>query len=194
MDLTTLEDVPLPRLLVVAGAAVRDRFHRFTAEVGLHPGAFALLSVLGQCDGITHGEAAAKCWVSPASLTGMVDSLERDGLVERRRDERDRRVVRLWLTDGFRERAAEIFELWRAEFGRESFWRENAGLTEEEMKVVRKFLLAAISAHHDADPTVPNPFTEKLRDAAAEAVRDATESARLKWESDDGTATTGQSS
>jgi DNA-binding MarR family transcriptional regulator len=38
------------------------------------------------------------------TITGVVDRLERMGLVERRRDEEDRRVVQLHLTDLGRER------------------------------------------------------------------------------------------
>jgi DNA-binding MarR family transcriptional regulator len=47
----------------------------------------------------THREIARRCWVRPATLTGIVDALERDGLVARRRSGRDRRQVRLELTD-----------------------------------------------------------------------------------------------
>jgi DNA-binding MarR family transcriptional regulator len=41
--------------------------------------------------------------VSQASATGIVDRMEQRGLVERRRDEEDRRVVRVILTDEGRQ-------------------------------------------------------------------------------------------
>jgi DNA-binding MarR family transcriptional regulator len=41
--------------------------------------------------------------VSQASATGIVDRMEQRGLVERRRDEEDRRIVRVVLTDGGRQ-------------------------------------------------------------------------------------------
>ncbi len=38
--------------------------------------------------------------VSQASMTGIVDRMEQRGLVERRRDDEDRRVIRVALSDG----------------------------------------------------------------------------------------------
>jgi len=41
--------------------------------------------------------------VSQASMTGIVDRMEQRGLVERQRDESDRRVIRVALSDGGRQ-------------------------------------------------------------------------------------------
>jgi DNA-binding MarR family transcriptional regulator len=41
--------------------------------------------------------------VSQASMTGIADRMEQRGLVERQRDESDRRVIRVALSDGGRE-------------------------------------------------------------------------------------------
>ena len=46
--------------------------------------------------------------VSQASATGIVDRMEQRGLVERLRDDEDRRVVRVALADGGRETLATI--------------------------------------------------------------------------------------
>jgi len=46
--------------------------------------------------------------VSQASTTGIVDRMEQRGLVERRRDEDDRRIVRVFLTDEGRSLLAGI--------------------------------------------------------------------------------------
>jgi DNA-binding MarR family transcriptional regulator len=46
--------------------------------------------------------------VSQASATGIVDRMEQRGLVERRRDDEDRRVVRVALTDAGRSLIAGI--------------------------------------------------------------------------------------
>jgi DNA-binding MarR family transcriptional regulator len=47
----------------------------------------------------TAGEIAEAAQLSPASVTGMLDELERDGIVRRERSEGDRRRVLVTLTD-----------------------------------------------------------------------------------------------
>jgi MarR family transcriptional regulator for hemolysin len=43
-------------------------------------------------------ELAAHMWIEPATLVAHLDRLERDGVVERRRDPDDRRVIRVVVT------------------------------------------------------------------------------------------------
>lgn len=50
----------------------------------------------------TAGDLAKAAELSPASVTAMLDGLERDGIVSRRRSEQDRRVVVVTLTDSGR--------------------------------------------------------------------------------------------
>jgi DNA-binding MarR family transcriptional regulator len=58
-----------------------------------------VISVL-EADGPQPMRALAEALdVSQASATGIVDRMEQRGLVERRRDEEDRRIVRVILTD-----------------------------------------------------------------------------------------------
>jgi MarR family transcriptional regulator, organic hydroperoxide resistance regulator len=45
---------------------------------------------------MTHGDLADVCYIRPATLTGVVDTLVRSGHVERKADEVDRRTV--WVT------------------------------------------------------------------------------------------------
>jgi len=50
-------------------------------------------------DGLKASEVADRAWSSPGTLTSVVNTLVRDGFVERSPDEADRRVVRLYITD-----------------------------------------------------------------------------------------------
>jgi DNA-binding MarR family transcriptional regulator len=50
----------------------------------------------------TAGELAKAAELSPASVSSMLDHLERDGIVSRQRSESDRRVVVVTLTDSGR--------------------------------------------------------------------------------------------
>ncbi|QEC50243.1 MarR family transcriptional regulator [Baekduia soli] len=62
----------------------------------------------------TAGDLAKAAELSPASVSVMLDHLERDGIVERRRAEHDRRVVVVTLTASGRALVAEKRERWRA--------------------------------------------------------------------------------
>jgi len=56
------------------------------------------LLALGQDGALPMGDLARRAGVTEKTATGLVDRLERDGLVQRARDEADRRVVHVRLT------------------------------------------------------------------------------------------------
>jgi DNA-binding MarR family transcriptional regulator len=90
-------------------------------KVGLTPPQFYVLATIGYAGGLPFGEIGAKMMVTVSNLTGIVDRLEEKRLVVRRRDEEDRRVVHVVLTDKgaklyrstlplFEKSVAEIFQ------------------------------------------------------------------------------------
>ncbi|MDL4822063.1 MarR family winged helix-turn-helix transcriptional regulator [Actinomadura opuntiae] len=66
---------------------------------GLHLGQNHLLAALWERDGRTPGEVAAELNVTTPTVVKMATRMAAAGLLTRRRDERDNRLVRLWLTD-----------------------------------------------------------------------------------------------
>ena len=69
------------------------------SKVGLTPPQFYVLATIGYAGGLPFGEIGAKMMVTVSNLTGIVDRLEEKKLVLRKRDEDDRRVVHVILTD-----------------------------------------------------------------------------------------------
>ncbi|MBP2706358.1 MarR family transcriptional regulator [Microbispora sp. RL4-1S] len=69
---------------------------------GLHQGQDHLLAALWERDGSTPGEIAAALHVTTPTVVKMATRMSAAGLLTRRRDERDSRLVRLWLTDAGR--------------------------------------------------------------------------------------------
>lgn len=69
---------------------------------GLHLGQNHLLAALWEKDGATPGEIAAALHVTTPTIVKMATRMSAVGLLTRRRDERDNRLVRLWLTDAGR--------------------------------------------------------------------------------------------
>lgn len=66
---------------------------------GLHLGQNHLLAALWDHDGRTPGEIAAALNVTTPTVTKAATRMAATGLLERRRDDQDNRLVRLWLTD-----------------------------------------------------------------------------------------------
>jgi len=69
---------------------------------GLRLGQDHLLAALWEQDGRTPGEIAAATNVTTPAVTKVAGRMIEAGLLTRRRDERDNRLVRLWLTNAGR--------------------------------------------------------------------------------------------
>jgi DNA-binding MarR family transcriptional regulator len=145
-----LRSWPLLRLLTLAGHSTGNRFRRVLAdEDGLSPGAAAVLTMLawgsGRClaagtpGRATHSDLAGRCMITPATLTGIVSTLEKAGYVRRERDTADRRVVWLLLTEAGATRAKEIGD--RATAANTDLVRS---LTPEIERLLRDFLITVI--------------------------------------------------
>ena len=74
-------------------AFAREGFPEVRASYG------SVLLPLFEEDGLRIGEVARRARLSKQTMTTMVRLAERDGLVERRQDERDRRATRVHLTE-----------------------------------------------------------------------------------------------
>ncbi len=82
-----------------AAAAVRRVAERtILSDYGISWGGFTILWVLWVWDGMETGRLAAECDLSKGTLTGMINTLERQGLVERSRVAGDRRKVVVGLS------------------------------------------------------------------------------------------------
>ncbi|MFD9004791.1 MarR family winged helix-turn-helix transcriptional regulator [Streptomyces sp. NPDC059582] len=140
-------DASIGQLFALAARLSGSMWVRLLNErLGIGWTAFNILRQLGNADGQTSSEIANATMVAASTLTGVVDTLEKDGLIERRRSDTDRRVIRLHLTATGRERlsvsAAELSDQFDSLF-------DFVGPADEP--VIRGFLLTAIdhfSAEH----------------------------------------------
>ena len=64
----------------------------------LTPSQFAVLEALYHLGPMTQSEVSQKILKSGSNMTTVIDNLERDGMVRRERDEKDRRVIHVHLT------------------------------------------------------------------------------------------------
>lgn len=75
-------------------------------KLDLTPPQFYVLATIGYAGGLPFGEIGAKMMVTVSNLTGIVDRLEEKKLVTRKRDDKDRRVVHVVLT----EKGAKLYK------------------------------------------------------------------------------------
>jgi DNA-binding MarR family transcriptional regulator len=74
------------------------RAHALLETLGLYRGQPRLLRALYEGEGITHGDLADRLRVTPATITKMIQRMEKAGFVERHADPADQRVSRVYLT------------------------------------------------------------------------------------------------
>jgi MarR family transcriptional regulator, organic hydroperoxide resistance regulator len=116
-------DAPLHALLLAASRVTGAYYASTVGQAGLRisPAGLSVLRVLLAGDGLKSSDVAARGWSSPGTLTAVVDTLVREGYVERRRDAGDRRVVRLYVTEKGRRTCEDYYSAagphWRAAFG-----------------------------------------------------------------------------
>ncbi|THF84272.1 MarR family winged helix-turn-helix transcriptional regulator [Cohnella fermenti] len=114
------------------------RFHvdRLIRDYDVFPGQPPLLLRLSDNDGLSQRELADSKGVKPATLTVMLQRMEKTGLLRRSADEKDQRVSRVHLTDKGR-RAAEAVRQAMDEVETRCF----EGFLPEEKLLLRRFLL-----------------------------------------------------
>lgn len=98
------------RVLALASAMDRACAGRL-APHRLSEGKFVLLFLLHDLpDGLTPHELADRAGVTRATVTGLLDGLERDGFLSRHRDNQDRRRVAVRLTPRGQAMAHDLFD------------------------------------------------------------------------------------
>jgi DNA-binding MarR family transcriptional regulator len=96
--------------LKIAGHVLGLLQERWAERHGLTQGRLGLLFRLYRCGDTPLGDLAVDLDYTPRNITGLVDHLERDGLVERVPDRSDRRSIRARLTEAGRARIEEVWK------------------------------------------------------------------------------------
>ena len=122
--------------LKIASHALSHLYERWAEKHGLSEGRLGVLFRLYRCGPTPLGDLATDLDSTPRNITGLVDHLERDGLVERVPDPDDRRSVRANLTEAGRIR---IDSIWQEAFAHQH--EIAAGLNKEELAQIRHLCL-----------------------------------------------------
>ncbi len=107
VDLSAVEALAALRL---AGRSLHHLQERWAESHGLSEGRMGVMFRLYRGGACALGDLAGELDTTPRNVTGLVDHLERDGLVERVPDLEDRRSVRARLTEAGKARIEGIWK------------------------------------------------------------------------------------
>lgn len=95
-------------LLARASHVVSSEFHLRLRTRGVSVPVWRVLATLSGGTGETVSTLANACLLLQPTMTKVLDRMERDGLVRRRQDDGDRRLVRIHLTPRGEQMVAEL--------------------------------------------------------------------------------------
>ncbi|MGI5241448.1 MarR family winged helix-turn-helix transcriptional regulator [Dactylosporangium sp. CA-139066] len=96
------------RLMARAQKLLRAAADEAMSVHGVRIGQNLVLEVLWEHDGLSPGELAGRLQMATPTVVNTATRMVKDGLIERRPDPGDRRLVRLYLTDKGRSARAPI--------------------------------------------------------------------------------------
>ena len=95
--------------LMRAAESVTGRLQARLGEVSLTAGQFGALEALHHLGPMRPNELARKLLRSAGNMTTVLDNLEKHGLAARRREEEDRRCLKVHITDAGRRLIERVF-------------------------------------------------------------------------------------
>ena len=89
----------------------RERFMSIIKEAELFPRQIPFLLTINSLNGCTQKELAIIFKYKPASITDALKRLEKSELIERKQDENDLRIVRVYITEKGKEQLQKSIEI-----------------------------------------------------------------------------------
>ena len=127
------------KLKLASQLMYRDFLERLE-PYSLTPFHYLVLCCLWEEDGLSTSGIADRLKQLGATLTGVVDRMEQRNLVYRQRDEQDRRIVRIWLTEEGKKLMSVLPPL-----GEKTIILATEDISEAEQKAVLQLLDRIIS-------------------------------------------------
>jgi len=120
------------------GAQLSALNHSVGARLEVKAADLECLDLISQHGPLSPSDLARRSGQHPATMTGILDRLERGGWIERGRDPSDRRGVRVSAARG---RAAQVLRLYLVDSGMNAAMDDIlAGYAEDELELLADFL------------------------------------------------------
>ncbi len=81
-------------------------------EIGLHRGQAKMLRFLGENNGCRQKDIADRFFLRAASVSGLLNTLEKQGLIERVLNPKSRRETLVYLTDEGKRKLDEVYDFY----------------------------------------------------------------------------------
>jgi MarR family transcriptional regulator, transcriptional regulator for hemolysin len=140
------------RQLAMTGKVCREYFDRSLAAVGSSLNTYLVLRTADLCPGVSQKQLASGLGIEGPTLTHHLDRLASDGLIERVRNQTDRRVSYVQLTPAGRAHLdrVEAFAVEQDKEFRSMFTPEEAATLTELLTRVRERLMEEADVHNAA--------------------------------------------
>lgn len=100
----------------------------------IHPKQVPILCFLGKNEGLSQNEISKQMNIKPPTVAVSIKRLEKSGVVERRADEKDHRIIRVYLTQKGRDLGEAVKE--KIEQSEQVMFN---GFSEAELCLMRRF-------------------------------------------------------
>ena len=139
-------------------------FERLSSEQarrsGLTHPQFDIIATLGNTSGMSYKELGEKTLITKGTLTGVIERLEQKGLVERQRNDCDKRSFFVRLTaEGeatFNAAFPKVMEMGRKLFA--DYREEDLAALEKNLSKLKTVIMAS----HPRCPSTPDPTKENI--------------------------------
>ena len=112
------------------------RVRQLFEAIGLYRGQPLVLLALWEQEGFPQTELAERLKIAPATVTKMLQRMEKTGFIQRKPDAADQRISRVYLTKAGRAIQGDVEAVWKT-MEAETL----ANFTSEERVLLRRFLL-----------------------------------------------------
>lgn len=102
-DKKNIENMGVQNLFVQLNRAYASKCFGQMAALGLHPGQIPIIMLLAEHEDMSQKDIAEELHVKPPTVNVMVQRMEKAGIIGRRHDPDDQRVIRVFLTEKGRQ-------------------------------------------------------------------------------------------
>lgn len=125
--------------------AFQNRMTQLLGDIELHPGQAPILMYLIENDGPTQKQLGDNIKLKPATITIMLNRMEKAGMVERRPDLTDQRLSRVFITElgklSYAHAKSTIKQVQQEAY---------KGFTQEELMLMRRLLMHILTNIEEA--------------------------------------------
>lgn len=141
------KDMTVAQLLAQVCRLSRHHLHCQMEKIGLHRGQGFVLIRLLHSDGLPQHELARSMHISPAAVTNVLQRMEKNGWIERRRDSDDQRIVRTFVSPKGKQLGEDAIRAFR-----ETEDELHLVYTEEEEAMFKRLLMKLYEHYAPGDP------------------------------------------